>query len=150
MLFSFLSHRGEAASFRTSFYAGQDRPDDGETREDAATLFRFGISTEPTMFRLNAAFSYLSGSEFTQGEFALGPHIYPLANVRKSRIQPFVYAEAIVGFGSFQEEARQDFGYDLGAGLDWRWGKASGLSLAVALHAAEESGHRVYLGWFWQ
>ncbi len=149
-LFILLNANAFAANFRTSFYVGQDNPDDGEAREDSANLFRFGISTEPAMFRLNASFSYLTGSEFTQGEFAIGPHFYPLAGQGKSRIQPFLYAEGLVGFGSFNEEARQDAGYDLGAGLDWRWGKQSGLSLAVALHSGEESGHRLYLGWFWQ
>lgn len=139
-----------ARKSQINFNLGQDTPDDGEARENSATLFRMSLSTEPSWFRLVAGFTMINGSAFMQGEFTIGPYIYPLANVRKTPIQPFVFAEGVFGVGTLDEEARMDTGMGMGAGVDWRWGKKSGITVAMELHTATETSNRIWLGWFSQ
>jgi len=142
-----------ANKYQFNFNLGQDTADDGEERTGTATLVRFGLSTAPTsMFRLNTAFTYQTGSNsFSQGDFTLGPYIYPLAYMgRKTPGQPFIFAEGKIGFGTLAKTSRTDSGFGMGAGIDLQMFKHSGLTFSVEQHSASESSTRLWLGIYWR
>jgi hypothetical protein len=141
-----------AAKFQFNLNVGQDTPDDGEDRSGTATLLRFGLSTKPAFIRLNTAFTYQSGSNsFSQGDFTIGPYIYPLAYMgRKTPGQPFIFAEGKVGFGSLAKESRTDAGFGMGAGIDLQMFKHSGFTFSVEQHSASEASTRLWLGFYWR
>ncbi|EQC52690.1 hypothetical protein M901_2119 [Bacteriovorax sp. DB6_IX] len=153
MTFILLSTPTMANKFQFNFNIGQDTADDGEERSGTATLVRFGLSTTPkTMFRLNTAFTYQSGSNsFSQGDFTLGPYIYPLAYMgRKTPGQPFLFAEGKIGFGSMAKKSRTDSGFGMGAGIDLQMFKNSGFTFSVEQHSASESSTRLWFGFYWR
>ena len=136
--------------FEFHLTAGQDNPDDGEERTGSATLAKFELITGKRIFRLGSSFTYLTGSEqFSQGDFCLGPYIYPLAYTSKSPAQPFVFAIGKVGFGTLNDTSRTDAGFGLGAGVDLKMFKRGGFTLAVEQHSASESATRLWAGIFW-
>lgn len=141
-----------ANKFQFNFNLGQDTADDGEERSGTATLVRFGLSTKPAFFRFNTAFTYQTGSNsFTQGDFTLGPYIYPLAYMgRKTPGQPFIFAEAKVGFGTLAKKSRTDSGFGMGAGIDLQMFKNSGFTFSVEQHSASEASSRLWLGFYWR
>ena len=148
-----LSNLTMANKFQFNFNVGQDTPDDGEDRSGTATLVRFGLSTAPSsMFRFNTAFTYQTGSNsFSQGDFTLGPYIYPLAYMgRKTPGQPFIFAEGKIGFGSLAKESRTDSGFGMGAGIDLQIFKNSGITFSVEQHSASEASTRLWLGIYWR
>ncbi|OIQ17898.1 MAG: hypothetical protein BM556_10760 [Bacteriovorax sp. MedPE-SWde] len=142
-----------ASKFQFNFNVGQDTADDGEDRSGTASLVRFGLSTSPaSMFRWNTAFTYQTGSNaFSQGDFTLGPYIYPLAYMgRKTPGQPFIYAEGKIGFGTLAKKSRTDTGFGMGAGIDLQMFKHSGVTFSVEQHSASEASTRLWLGFYWR
>ena len=137
-----------ARNSQVNGFLGQDTPDTGEERTGSATLFKFSLTTKPSILRFVTSFTGAVGSGFTQGELGFGVQMYPLAFKNKSYVQPLVYIEGVFGVGSLNDKSRTDAGYDLGAGLDIRMGKISGLNISVSIHNATESSTRLWLGWF--
>ena len=62
--------------------------------------------------------------------------------------QPFFFIEGMVGWGSLDLLVRQDAGYGAGAGVDWLWSKASGMTISVASQNATETSLRLWIGLF--
>lgn len=136
--------------FQFHFNLGQDNPDAGEERTANATMAQFSLVRGDKIFRLGSGFTYMMGSgQFSQGEFTIGPYVYPLAKTTKSPVQPVLYAVGKIGFGSLNDESRMDAGYGLGAGVDIYFFKRSGISLAVEQHNASESATRLWFGIHW-
>jgi hypothetical protein len=135
-------------SSQVNILIGQETPDSGEVRSAKATLVKFSLTTEPTIFRFVTSFVVSFGTNYTQGDIGLGAQFYPLAYKSKSYVQPLLFAEGVFGVGSFDEKSRTDAGYELGAGLDFRLGKSGGINLSVSIKESEESSTRIWLGWF--
>jgi len=136
--------------YQFHFDVGQDNPDTGEERTSAATLVKFELVNGQEVWRIGSAFIYAMGSQqFSQGEFTIGPYIYPLARTSRSPIQPAIYAVGKVGFGTFADKSRTDTGYGLGAAVDIYMFKSSGIKIAVEQHSATESATRLWLGIHW-
>jgi hypothetical protein len=149
----FLYGSGDAHAARRSqinINLGIDSPDDGEDRESAATMFRASLSTAPYMFRFVAGFTAVLGSAYMQGEFTFGPYFYILSSIKKTPIQPFIFAEGVFGVGTLDEEARTDAGSGLGAGVDIKFAKMSGITFSMEMHSASETSNRIWFGWFTQ
>ncbi len=119
------------AKYQFNLNVGSDNPDTSATRSGNATLIKFAISTRPKIFRLVGGFTYLTGGGLQQGEFSVGPHIYPFASIPRTPIQPFLYAEGAFGIGSYLDEIRYDAGYGIGLGIDFQLFKKSGFTFAI-------------------
>ena len=140
-----------AGDFNFHLNAGQDNPDDGETRTNGATLLKFELVNGKRIFRMGVGFTYLMGSgQFSQGELTVGPFIYPLGKMSKSPAQPFVFALGKVGFGTLSDKSRTDTGFGMGAGVDLHMLDRGGVTLAVEQHTATETATRLWFGIFWR
>jgi len=144
----YTSHARGKVQFHFDF--GQDNPDEGEERESNSTMVKLSLVKGAKVFRLGSGFTYLTGSnQFSQGEFTIGPYLYPLGATSKSPVQPMFYAVGKLGFGTLADESRMDTGYGLGVGIDIYFFKSSGISIAVEQHNASESATRLWVGFHW-
>lgn len=138
-----------AGDFQVNFNIGQDDPSSSDTRTEAANLVKFGLQNGDGIFRFGSAFTIVkAGGNLTQGDFGIGPYIYPLASVTKSFFQPFFWVEGSFGFGSYADVIRIDAGYGMGAGVDIKMTKKWGFTLAIAQQNATESATRLWVGIF--
>lgn len=134
---------------RTQFnlLLGTDNPQEGEERDSNASMLKFGITTRPqNIFRFGASFNYVTGGGLQQGEFACGPFVFPFAKNGRAPVQPFLFGEATLGVGTYDEKLRTDTGGGFGVGADFRVAKKWGISLVIEQHLATESSQRLFLG----
>lgn len=146
-ILSFFS-KSYAAQYRYqfNFNVGTDNPESTDTRSGGASLVRFAISNRPRVFRFVGGFTIMSGGGLKQGEFAVGPHIYPFSNVPHTPVQPYVGAEGTFGIGTFNDKLRYDTGYGLILGCDFQFWSRSGLTIAIEQHNATETAFRMWIG----
>lgn len=132
--------------YQFNFNVGMDDPESGETRSGNAILSRFSISTRPKTIRLIGAFTALAGGGLKQGEFSVGPHIYPFSALKATPVQPFLSAEGSFGVGTYQDKVRYDTGYGVGVGIDFLFFHRSGLTIVFEQHGATETAYRMWIG----
>ena len=138
-----------ANSHQINFNFALEEPDDGESRSQGSNILRFSVTSNTGWFRMVGGFNFLMGGGLQQGEFGIGPYIYPMGPISKSKIQPFFWAEGKIGYGQLDNKVRMDTGFGLGAGVDLKFTKKFGLTLGVEQHSATESATRLWFGLFW-
>ncbi|NCN26443.1 hypothetical protein GW915_02615 [bacterium] len=144
------SQAGFSRGYSIFLNGGMDNVRDGEERK-VASFGQVKISTQGRLFRLHSGFTVLSGTEYVEGEAALGLSLYLLTPFvdPKAIVFPFLYGEGTAGIAYYQKAERQDFGYGYGAGVDIKFLKHSGLSFSISQHSATETTIRYTLGFFW-
>lgn len=135
---------------QTNLNFGIDEPSAGSGRETSYLLQgQFAILAK--LVRLQSAFSALFGSNYLEGEGQIGAHIYLLTPfvTDRSWAHPFLSAMGTVGVGSLNDSSRLDLGYAYGAGIDLKFWRRTGVTLAVQQHNAKEDALRYMVGFFW-
>ncbi|MDC0253396.1 hypothetical protein OAK75_00760 [Bacteriovoracales bacterium] len=122
----------------------------GIAASETPFLIKVGLQNG-NVFRWSSTFAFILGANYKQGDFGLGTSVYPLANITKSIVQPFLYVEGFLGLGRFSSdgtnfETRMDPGYNLGVGVDLEIFKKYGIHLMVENHGGKESSQRLLFG----
>ena len=130
--------------YNTKLLLGIETPGEG-TRLDPGLLFKTFLSGG-NILKYSTSFTLASAKNYTQGEFSLGGHLYPLNFYKSSFVQPFFYVEASLGIGAYNKKTRTDGGHNLGVGLDIDIYKNYGLGLVVESHNALEKSLRLLIG----
>lgn len=145
----FPSAAAEAAGFQSNVNFGVDAPTSG-TRSNA-NFAQGKLATLTKFFRLESSFILLSGSGFLEGEGGVGLAIYPVSQLvsERANIHPFLFGMGTVGVGKLNNVSRLNAGVAYGVGVDLKFWRSGGFSLALAKHDALEKSFRYSVGIFW-